>query len=290
MQGAIGTVRVIAAALTFCLSATAIADPRAETGTSDPTVAFFTIRDGKLTILAGKLRSRSFKPMGIGQSPRVSPSGKFVAYNPVNDPRFNQQGIAHVIVKEIETGKLKQFRSIPPDTRPYPGCVWSDDETLLAFDVHDFESNGSKAVVDVRDDSFWRGSKEEFSARYGRRFPAERSPVSLAAVPGESDYHGYPATAVFFKPADGPPARLTPDNLWVCRPTNGAAWIASTGEVIFPAIWEADLATEGWIEKRPRPTATMFLIKPGAKDWMKATRAEWDAAALCQAEEVSTSD
>lgn len=280
---------LVGLAFSLC-SLTTRADERSGNGTPDPTVAFFTIRDGKLTILAGQLRSRRFRNVGVGQSPRVSPSGKFVAYNPVSDPRFSQQGIAHVIVKDTVTAVLRQFRSIPPDTRPYPGCIWSADETLLAFDVHDFESNRSKAVVDLRDDSFWRGTEEEFNTRYSGRFPEACSPVAVAAVPGGPDYHGYPATALFYKPLNGPAVRLTPENLWVCRPPSGAAWVASTGEVIFPAIWKADLPTQGWIEKRPRPIPTMFVIKPEAKDWMKASRAEWDAAAICQAEEVSSSD
>lgn len=231
-----------------------------------------------------------YRNLGFGDYPAVSPSGKYVAYNPEGDPRFSQRpGIPPIIVKEVATGKEIRFASIPEETRPWPGSRWSADETLIAFEVHDFEGNRSQAVVSVEDGSFWRGTREEFRVRYASAFPEVSSPLSVQSVTGQPDYHGWAANAVFYHPDSGPPVRLTPENMWISSSLGTAVWIERTGEVVFPAVWHSDLEISGPIEKRASPTPTIFVIKARARDWRNASREEWDAAALFEAEQVSCS-
>lgn len=255
---------------------------------NDVTIAFFGFHDGKQTIHAGKLHSNNYRRLCIGAYPRVSHSGKFVARNPEGDNRFKSRAIPPIVVTELATGKETSFASIPKDTAPWPGCVWSLDDSRIAFDVHDFEGNRSKALVSYQDGSFWHGTEAEFASQFGKHFQSSAARVSIEEVPGERVPNGFRARALYFQKADGNRIRVTPATMWVA---DKALWIERTGEIVFLALWHSDLNAGSNEKEMPwKHPPDVYLLNPAAKDWPLATTQQWQDAHIFNAEDVSCSN
>jgi hypothetical protein len=243
---------------------------------NDLTTAIFRIEDGKPIICIGKLHSHRFRKLCVGDYPRVSPSGKYVAYN-----QSLRTGIAPIKVIEVQTGKVRTFDSIPHDLSPWPESFWSKDESLIAFEVHDFEGNRVKCVVSMSDGSYWRGTDAEFRTKYPDAFNS----ISLDArrsVDGRLVVENFKHVgALFFQTGKGA-VRLTPEDMAVTAPP---IWIERTSEALFvgsrvvPPYRDEDVMS-----------GNVYLIKPEAKDWANASTKDWEAAIVTVGEQVSCSN
>ena len=255
---------------------------------NDVTIAFFGFQDGKQTIHAGKLHSNNYRRLCIGAYPSVSPSGRFVARNPEGDDRFKSRAIPPIVVTELATGKETSFASIPKGTAPWPGCVWSTDDSLISFDVHDFDGNRSKAVVSLADGSYWRGTEAAHGAKFGRFFSQPLSKISIAIIASEPVPLGFEARTLYYHKPDGSQIRITPATMWVA---GKALWIERTGEVVFLALWHSDL-NPGTSPKKMawKHPPNVYLINPSSKDWTKATSRQWEDALIFNAQDVSCSN
>jgi hypothetical protein len=243
---------------------------------NDLTTAIFRIEEGKPVICIGKLHSHRFRKLCVGDYPRVSPSGRYVAYN-----QSLPTGIAPIKVIEVQTGKVRTFDSIPHDLQPWPESFWSKDESLIAFEVHDFAGNRVKCVVSMADGSFWRGTGAEFRTNYPDAFNsinlnARRSVEGRLVI--ENFKH---VGALFFQTGKGGMVRLTPEDMAVASPP---IWIERTGEALFvgrrvvPPYDDKDVMS-----------GNVYLIKPEAKDWANASKKDWEAAIVTMGEQVSCS-
>lgn len=249
---------------------------------SDETVAIFRFEDGKQVIYSGKLHSRRFKKICSGDYPRVSPSGRWVAYNPIKDASHRNPAIQPIEVIEIQTGQVTTFASIPRDLTPWPESVWSSDEKLITFQVHDFNGNRVRCVVNRLDGSYWRGTDAEFGAKYGTAF----GPTELDArksVDGRLSIENYKHVgALYLHSGNGKSIRLTPETMGVA---STPIWIARTGEALFVGSY---VARRTFKEDSVEP-GNVYLIKPEALDWANASRSKWKAAIVTSGEQVSTS-
>jgi hypothetical protein len=242
---------------------------------NDLTTAIFRFEDGKPVICIGNLHSHRFRTLCVGDYPRVSPSGRYVAFN-----QSLRTGIAPIKVIEVQTGKVRTFDSIPHDLRPWPESFWSKDESLIAFEVHDFEGNRVKCVVSMSDGSYWRGTDAEFRTKYPDAFNsinlnARRSVDGRLVV--ENFKH---VGALFFQTGKGA-VRLTPEDMAVTAPP---IWIERTGEALF--VGRRVVPPYGDKDVMP---GNVYLIKPEAKDWANASTKDWEAAIVTVGEQVSCS-
>jgi hypothetical protein len=244
----------------------------------DETIAIFRIDREKQAIYSGKLHSHKFTEVCSGSYPEVSPSGRFIAYNP-NGGR--NPAIQPVQLIEISTAKIFAFTSIPADLLPNPGSFWSKDERRIAFKVHDFNGNREDGVVNVADGSYWRGTESEFDSRFADAF----GPIVLNArqsTEGRLTIENFDHVgALYFHPENGVPIRLTPENMGV---TSVPIWIERTREALFvgvhtwPPYYDEDVS-EG----------SVYLVKPEAKDWEHASKKDWEDAIISSGEQVSCS-
>lgn len=249
---------------------------------SDETVAIFRFEDGKQVIYSGKLHSRRFKKLCSGDYPRVSPSGRWVAYNPIKDASHRNPAIQPIEVIEIQTGQVTTFGSIPRDLTPWPESVWSSDEKLITFQVHDFNGNRVRCVVNRLDGSYWRGTDAEFGAKYGTAFgPTEID--SRKSVDGRLSIENYKRVgALYLHSGKGKSIRLTPETMGVA---STPIWIERTGEALFVGSY---VARHTFKEDSVEP-GNLYLIKPEALDWAKASKSQWKAAIVSSGEQVSAS-
>ena len=243
---------------------------------NDLTTAIFRFEEGKPVICIGKLHSGHFRKLCVGDYPRVSPSGRYVAYN-----QSLRTGIAPIKVIEVQTGKVRTFDSIPHDLQPWPESFWSKDESLIAFEVHDFDGNRVKCVVSMTDGSFWRGTDAEFRTKYPDAFNS----INLNArrsVEGRLIIENFKRVgALFFQNGKGGMVRLTPEDMAVASPP---IWIERTGEALFVGSH----VVPPYGDENVMP-GNVYLIKPEAKDWANASKKDWDAAIVTMGEQVSCS-
>lgn len=255
---------------------------------NDVTVAFFGFHNGKQTIHAGKLHSRNYRELCIGDYPSVSHSGRLVARNPEGDSRFKWRAIPPVVVTDITNGHEIVFKSIPSDTAPWPGSVWSTDDSLISFVVHDFDGNRSKAVVSLADGSYWRGTEAEHSTKFGRFFSPPLSKISISIVTSEPVPSGFEARTLYYHKPDGSRIRITPATMWVA---GKALWIERTGEIVFLALWHSDLNAGSNEKQMPwKHPPDVYLLNPSTMDWSIASPQQWQAAHIFNAEDVSCSN
>jgi transposase len=226
--------------------------------------------------------------IAVGDYPTVSPSGKYVAYNPCKSDGVGIfEKFVHVV--ELKTGRTIVFDSIPKNTHIYPGSAWSSDEKLITFCVHDFDgSYGSRCIVSMVDGSFWRGTEDEFEIGYGRLFQCETESTQIFVEemlsepkvgldnPG-CDCEDRHANGLFYHLRTGLPIRLTRTDMLVDR----AVWIEPTREILFTAQWHEDYrAARPW---------RIYLINPEAKDWRNLSRRAWNAAVIGAGDDISGS-
>lgn len=243
---------------------------------NDLTAAVFRFEDGKPVICIGKLHSHGFRKLCVGDYPQVSPSGKFVAYN-----QSLRAGIEPIEVIEIQTGKVRTFDSIPEDLHPYPESFWSRDETLIAFEVHDFTGNRVKCVVSMTDGSFWRGTDAEFNVRHAGAFNSTRI-GARSSIEGRLAIENFKHVgALFFRSDKGESIRLTPEDMGVTSPP---IWIERTREALFVG----SRVCPPYGDKNVMP-GNVYLIKPEARDWANASTKEWQDAIVTVGEQVSCS-
>jgi hypothetical protein len=248
------------------------------TDPNDETVAIFGFDNGKQVISSGKLHSHVFIEICSGSYPEVSPSGRYLAYNP-NGTR--NPAIQPINVVEISTGKTISFASIPTDLLPNPSSFWSKDEKSIAFKVHDFGGDRDSCVVDVVGGNYWRGSEADFTARFGNTFGpielnARHSPEGRLTV----ENYGH-VGALYFHPDTGQPIRLTSENMGVPSPP---IWIERTREVLFVGVYTRPPYSDEDVS-----AGVIYLIKPEAKDWAHASEGDWKNAAVSPGEQVSSS-
>ena len=182
---------------------------------ADETVAVFRFEDGKQVIYCGELHSRRLKKLCFGDYPSVSPSGRFVAYNPIADASHRHPAIQPIEVIEVQTGKLTSFPSIPRDLAPWPESFWSSDEALVAFQVHDFEGDRGRCVVSTVDGSYWRGTDAEFEARYAKAFGSTELQARHSAEGRLFVENFQHVGALYFRPDKGNPIRISA-RTWEC--------------------------------------------------------------------------
>jgi hypothetical protein len=243
---------------------------------SDPTIAVFRFEDGKPVIRAGRLHSGQFRKLSVGDYPSVSPGGGFVAYN-----RSLRTGIQPVEVIEIQSGIVRKFDSIPKDLAPWPESFWSKDETLIAFQVHDFTGNKDRCVVSMVDDSFWRGTDAEFRLKYPNAFKTTTLDARSSAEGRLTIENFKHVGALFFRADNGESIRLTPENMGVA---SSPIWLERTREALFVGR----RANPPYDENRVMP-GKIYLIKPEARDWANASDQEWEKAIVTDGEQVSCS-
>jgi len=271
-------VAVVSALFLACCGKPKASSRRGPIDPNDQTVAIFGFDQGQQVISSGKLHSYVFAKLCNGDYPEVSPSGRFVAYNPTGN---RNPAIQPVEVFDISTGKTLSFASIPTDLLPNPSSFWSKDERKLAFKVHDFNGNRDTCVVDIVDGAFWRGSEAEFAARFGDVF----GPIELNArhsAEGRLTVENYGHVgALYFHPDNGTPIRLTPENMGV---PFTPLWLERTREALFVGVFTRPPYSDEDVSP-----GTVYLIKPEAKDWAHASKEDWEDATVAPGEQVSSS-
>ena len=241
---------------------------------SDETLAFLSSAPGENMIYWGKLHSHQFKKLCSGDNPSISPSGRFVAYNP---PLYNSPHpppkLAPIKVIAVETGNITSFDSIPRDLTPHPGCFWSSDEKLIAFPIYDWGGNRVRGVVSMVDGSFWQGTDAEFDAKYAKAFSSTEI-NARHSVEGRLSIENFKRVgALYFHPRAGKPIRLTPETMAVATTP---IWIERTGEALFAgSFFSRNFFDPDNDHSEP---AQVYLIKPEAKDWANASRNAWKEA------------
>ena len=247
---------------------------------SDLTIAMTGNEPGENTIKVGKLHSHHFRTLCAGDHAAVSPSGRFVAYNPPWNAKTFSLSCVEVI--EIQTGKVTRFDSIPTDLAPNPGSFWSKDETLIAFYIHDSNGNRSRCVVNMMDGSFWRGTNDEFAAKYLNVFGSTEI-NARQSVEGRLTIENFKRVgALFFHPTKGKATRLTPEDMAVAYPP---IWIEKTGEVLFSGSY----VIRHFFDEDDGEPDQVYLIKPEGRDWAHASRKAWKDAIVTGGERVSSS-
>jgi hypothetical protein len=245
---------------------------------SDLTIAMTGNEPGEDTIKVGKLHSHQFRKLCAGDNAAVSPSGRFVAYS----PHWNGKALPLPCVEviEIQTGKVTRFDSIPKDLDPYPPSFWSKDEKLIAF----YASNDSRnrCVVSMTDGSFWRGTKEEFAAKFSDIFGSTEI-NARHSVEGRLTIENFKRVGtLFFHPTNGKAIRLTPEDMAVAYPP---IWIEQTGEALFSGAY----VIRHFFDEDDFEPDQVYLIKPEGRDWAHASRKAWKEAIVTGGERVSSS-
>lgn len=104
---------------------------------------------------------------------------------------------------------------------------------------------------------------------------------------GESKYYSWPPNAIYYRPPTGGDRRVTRKDMWIA---GNPIWIERTKEIVLLGVWHSDLRPSSDPDEASSPTPNVYLISPEKKDWMSASKEEWNASVIFRAEQVSCSE
>lgn len=210
-----------------------------------------------------------WRTIAEGTSPALSPSGRHLAFlhhagSEYDAPRF-------VRILDIETGQttpVTKFEGSNNQTQP----TWNEDGRLVLFLLFIDEHGYHEASISYPTLNYARPPESRHKYR-----PVQSSDGKFE-VRVEHTPSGF---AVFLLDLEKRSRiRVTPPTLCVA-PTVApeAFWLDATHEILFSGQWREDYGVDG--------KTYVYRIDPLARDWSKATKAEWDSKRLCKGARAS---